>query len=62
MKITDIKNIKDLTEKLKTTKRFSELIKLKCYECCNYELSEVRKCTIVSCPLYRVRGGRRIKE
>ena len=32
-------------------KRLLAVIRDKCYDCCCYQLTEVRKCTAVDCPL-----------
>ena len=62
MKITEIKNLEELVLKVEETNRFSELIRLKCYECSNYQLTEVRNCDVTTCPLWKVRTGKRCKN
>jgi hypothetical protein len=37
-------------------------IRVKCRECCNWSLREVRLCTCTKCPLYPYRMGHRPKE
>lgn len=37
-------------------------IKLKCLDCSNYQLKEIRKCNIVECSLYKFRFGRKTKN
>ena len=34
-------------------------IRLKCMDCSNYQLKEIRLCTVIKCPLYAYRFGRR---
>lgn len=36
-------------------------IRAKCLECSNNQFSEVRECTVKSCPLYYYRSGHRPK-
>ena len=36
---------------------FSKAIKAKCLECCCGQMSEVRNCLVISCPLYNFRNG-----
>lgn len=59
MNIRKIKSFEDLQEVIKSgeVKSVSTAVKLKCLDCCCYELSEVKKCTSVSCPLYQFRDG-----
>lgn len=40
----------------------SKAIRLKCLDCCAGQAAEVRKCPAESCPLWRFRMGREIKE
>lgn len=40
----------------------SKAIRLKCLDCCCGQPSEVRKCPAESCPLWRFRMGREIKD
>ena len=35
----------------------SKAIRLKCIDCCNGQPSEVRKCELTRCPLWRYRMG-----
>ncbi len=37
-------------------------IRLKCLDCCCYQLKEVSLCTAENCPLYPYRKGKRPKE
>ena len=37
-------------------------IRVKCRECCNWSLREVRLCACTKCPLYPYRMGHRPKE
>lgn len=62
MKIRKIKNIEDLTKEIEVRNKFSELVRLKCYECSNFDLGEVRRCDIVTCPLHKVRLGKKMKS
>ena len=62
MKISNIKTLNELVDKIKESNKFSELIRLKCLECSNFELTEVRRCNVVTCPLNKVRFGKRIKN
>jgi hypothetical protein len=32
-----------------------QIIKAKCLDCCNWERVEVANCTVVTCPLWRLR-------
>lgn len=34
-------------------------IRKNCMECSNYQLKEIRLCTVIKCPLYAYRFGRR---
>ena len=36
---------------------FSKAIKAKCLDCCCGQMSEVRNCLVISCPLYNFRNG-----
>ena len=36
----------------------SKAIRLKCIDCCGGNMAEVRKCDIISCPLWRYRMGK----
>ena len=40
----------------------AKAIRLKCIDCCCGNTAEVRKCPAESCPLWRFRMGREIKE
>lgn len=40
----------------------SKAIRLKCLDCCCGQAAEVRKCPAESCPLWRFRMGREIKD
>lgn len=40
----------------------SKAIRLKCLDCCGGQKPEVRKCPAESCPLWRFRMGREIKD
>ena len=40
----------------------AKAIRLKCIDCCCGNTAEVRKCPATSCPLWRFRMGREIKE
>lgn len=40
----------------------SKAIRLKCLDCCCGQAAEVRKCPATSCPLWRFRMGREIKD
>lgn len=40
----------------------SKAIRLKCIDCCCGNMAEVRKCDIKSCPLWRYRMGKEIKD
>ena len=35
----------------------SKAIRLKCIDCCNGQMAEVRKCELTKCPLWRYRMG-----
>lgn len=37
-------------------------IRAKCIDCCGNQIYEVKKCTIVECPLYEYRMGHRPKD
>jgi len=43
-------------ERLKHISR-TTMIKLKCLECCDFEPTAVRGCTMTNCPLYAYRNG-----
>ena len=36
---------------------FSKAIKAKCLDCCCGQMSKVRNCLVISCPLYNFRNG-----
>ena len=36
---------------------FCKAIKAKCLDCCCGQMSEVRNCLVISCPLYNFRNG-----
>lgn len=40
----------------------SKAIRLKCLDCCAGNMAEVRKCPATSCPLWRYRMGKEIKD
>lgn len=40
----------------------SKAIRLKCIDCCCGNMAEVRKCPAASCPLWRYRMGRELKD
>lgn len=40
----------------------AKAIRLKCIDCCCGNTAEVRKCPATSCPLWRFRMGKEIKE
>ena len=40
----------------------AKAIRLKCIDCCGNQIAEVRKCPVTSCPLWRYRMGREIKD
>ena len=40
----------------------SKAIRLKCIDCCCGNMAEVRKCPADSCPLWRYRMGKEIKD
>ena len=40
----------------------AKAIRLKCIDCCCGNTAEVRKCPATSCPLWRFRMGREIKD
>lgn len=46
----------------KTRATPSKAIRLKCLDCCGDQVSEVRDCTIKSCPLWRYRMGREERD
>ena len=61
MKINGIKTKNQMNDAASKTKTFSQAVRLKCLDCSAYELSEVRNCTIKTCPLWRYRMGKRPK-
>lgn len=40
----------------------SKAIRLKCIDCCAGNMAEVRRCPATSCPLWRYRMGKEIKD
>ena len=40
----------------------SKAIRLKCIDCCCGNMAEVRRCPSTSCPLWRYRMGRELKD
>ena len=37
-------------------------IRLKCLDCCNNQIKEVRLCPVTGCPLYNYRNGHKPKN
>lgn len=42
-------------------KTYREAIRAKCYDCCVYDLNEVKHCQAFSCPLWAFRFGKKPK-
>ena len=40
----------------------SKAIRLKCIDCCCGNMAEVRRCPVASCPLWRYRMGKEVKD
>lgn len=40
----------------------AKAIRLKCIDCCAGNMTEVRKCPAINCPLWRFRMGREVKD
>lgn len=40
----------------------AKAIRLKCLDCCCGQSAEVRRCHLESCPLWRYRMGREVKD
>ena len=59
----NLKNVKSRNEldsvEIKT---FREAIRAKCYDCCVYDLNEVKHCQAFSCPLWAFRLGKKPKD
>ena len=47
-----------------TQKRLTkgQAIRAKCLDCCCWQNTEVRECTVKKCPLWRYRMGKEIKD
>lgn len=57
-KITEIKSLDELNEAVKKNTNPLTSIRLKCLDCSVYELTEVRNCTVTTCPLFSFRLGK----
>lgn len=62
MNIREIKTKEQFDEAVEKVTKFSEAIRLKCYDCSAMQMNEVRLCTVTTCPLYKFRFGRKPKE
>lgn len=59
MNIEKIKNMEQLDEIVKNeTFSRKDAIRMKCLDCCAYDMTEVRKCPSKTCPLWQFRRGR----
>lgn len=64
MNVIKIKDFEDLKEVIDSgeIKTFAQAIKVKCYECSGYSVSEVSNCpNEKTCPLWAFRKGKRKK-
>ena len=58
----NLKSVKSRDElDLVEIKTFREAIRAKCYDCCVYDLNEVKHCQAFSCPLWAFRLGKKPK-
>ena len=58
MKINEIKSLEDLNEAVAENRSVKEAVRLKCIDCSAFQYTEVRECTITSCPLHPFRLGK----
>jgi hypothetical protein len=58
MKINEIKTLEELNEAVGKNRSLKEAVRLKCIECSAFQYSEVRDCTITTCPLHPFRLGK----
>ena len=59
----NLKSVKSRDElDLVEIKTFREAIRAKCYDCCVYDLNEVKHCQAFSCPLWAFRLGKKPKD
>jgi len=54
--------IKVCDEEIEVNKSYKTLIRHKCLDCSTGQVEEVRRCPVVSCPLYSVRPFRTTEE
>lgn len=56
--INSINTTEEFNQEVRENTNVLRAIKLKCYDCSSYQLSEVRNCTITECPLHPFRLGK----
>lgn len=56
--INCINTTEEFNQEVIENKNVLRAIRLKCYDCSAYQLSEVRNCTIETCPLHPFRLGK----
>lgn len=49
------RKFKPLAKSALLGRQYAKIIKLKCLDCCLYEIDNVRFCTTYNCPIWRVR-------
>ena len=67
MKIQAIKNNSQLIQTINELRTSGQMtrkiaIRLHCLDCSGYEMSEIRKCSNINCPLYDYRTGTETKN
>ena len=55
--INSIKTEEEFIQEVSKNKNVIRAIKLYCYSCSSYQLSEVKNCTVTNCPLFPFRNG-----
>ena len=56
--INSIKTAEEFNQEVSKNKNVIRAIKLYCYSCSSYQLSEVKNCTVTNCPLFPFRNGK----
>ena len=56
--INSINTTEEFNQEVSENRNVLRSIRLKCYDCSSYQLSEVRNCTITNCPLFPFRNGK----
>lgn len=56
--INSINTTEEFNQEVRENTNVLRAIRLKCYDCSSYQLSEVKNCNITNCPLYPFRLGK----